>query len=49
MKKGGFIAETESGKIFDDVNLEEDWVEFDDKTNQSVGIYNLKTKFERLK
>lgn len=40
----------ESNTIFDDVNLEEkEWVEYDDKQNQPVGIYEVEHKFVNIK
>ena len=47
----GFIAEgLESGTKFNEVNLEEkEWVDYDEKSNQSVGVYELEYKFVTIK
>lgn len=47
----GWLAKAEeSGKIFDNINLEEkEWVEYDEKTQQSVGIYELESRFISVK
>jgi len=38
---------TKGKKKFDDVDLtDREWVEFDDKINESVGIYNFEAKFQ---
>eukprot|EP00879_Flechtneria_rotunda_P010158 GHRR01010619.1.p1 GENE.GHRR01010619.1~~GHRR01010619.1.p1 ORF type:complete len:164 (+),score=32.79 GHRR01010619.1:95-586(+) len=43
----GFVVQTKGGKLFDDVDLTElEWVEFDEKLSDSVGIYNIESKFE---
>lgn len=42
----GWVAEgQESGTKFDEVDLSQDWSDYDEKTQQSVGIYELKHKF----
>ena len=42
--------ETTSGAKFDDVDLSErEWVEFDEKLGESVGIYELEWRFEARK
>ncbi|KAL6050846.1 CXXC motif containing zinc binding protein [Balamuthia mandrillaris] len=45
--RNGFDVQTESGTAFSDVNLSEDWCEFDEEANESVGIYNLKWSIDR--
>ena len=45
----GFIVQTGGGKVFEDVDLSDDWVEFDDKINESVGIYGVEAKFQSHK
>ncbi|XP_022913327.1 UPF0587 protein GA18326 [Onthophagus taurus] len=47
----GWIAKVEeSNKTFNDVDLsEKEWVEYDDKLKQSVGIYELESKFVKVK
>lgn len=40
----------ESNTLFEDVNLEEkEWVDYDDKENQPVGIYEVKHQFVTIK
>ncbi|KAI1290159.1 UPF0587 protein [Halotydeus destructor] len=48
--RNGFAASgLESGKPFDDINLEEnEWVDYDDKANVSVGIYEASHKFIKM-
>jgi len=43
----GFVCEgIENGTKFNEVNLEDkEWVDYDEKSNVSVGIYELKHKF----
>lgn len=47
----GWIAKVEeSKKVFENVDLsEKEWVEYDDKANQSVGIYELQHRFVKIK
>ncbi|CAG2103943.1 unnamed protein product [Medioppia subpectinata] len=47
----GFVCEgTDSGTAFDDVNLEDnDWVDYDEKSNASVRVYDLQFKFITMK
>ena len=47
----GFVCEgAESGTQFNEVNLEErEWVDYDEKASQSVGIYELEHKFITIK
>ncbi|KAJ8969198.1 hypothetical protein NQ314_001869 [Rhamnusium bicolor] len=47
----GWIAKVEdSGNIFDNINLsDKEWVEYDEKSKQSVGIYELESKFVSVK
>jgi len=43
----GFVVQTLGKKVFTDVDLSEgEWVEFDDKLNDSVGIYGVESKWE---
>lgn len=45
----GFVATSESGTTFPEVDLEEgEWVDYDDKNNASVGIYGLTHQFVKL-
>jgi len=45
----GFVAEGEKGTQFEVDFSEGDWVEFDEKIGESVGIYNLESRFEKHK
>lgn len=47
----GWIAKAqESGKIFENVDLsEKEWVEYDEKAQNSVGIYELESNFISVK
>lgn len=47
----GFAAEgVESGTQFNEINLEEkEWVDYDEKAQKSVGIYDLDFKFVTVK
>lgn len=49
--RDGWIAVAEdSGTTFEDVDLsEKEWVDYDEKTKQSVGIYDIESKFIRQK
>jgi hypothetical protein len=42
----GFVVTSKGGKVFDDVDLSEDWSEWDEKINESIGIYSVEAKFE---
>ncbi|XP_014794847.1 PREDICTED: UPF0587 protein C1orf123 homolog isoform X1 [Calidris pugnax] len=46
-EQAGFVAEgAESGTPFNDINLlEKDWNDYDEKTKESVGIYEVTHKF----
>lgn len=47
MLQDAFIVQTRGKKVFTDVDLSEgEWVEFDDKINESVGIYSVESKWE---
>jgi hypothetical protein len=47
MLQDGYHVETSTGTRFDDVDLSEgEWVEYDEKLGDSVGIYELEHKFE---
>ena len=45
----GFLIKTESETIFDNVELNEDWCEYDEKSQQSCLITGYESKFERNK
>lgn len=43
----GFMVESESGTKFGDVDLSEsEWVEYDEKLGDSIGIYELEHKLQ---
>jgi len=45
--RDGFAAEgEESGTKFNDVDLSDDWCDFDERQNEPVGVYNLKHCFK---
>lgn len=39
------IAESEGGVRFDEVDLSEDWAEYDEENNMPVSITSIETKF----
>ena len=46
----GFKVTAESGTVFQNVNLEEaEWVEYDENSSQSIGIYSLEHRFKSSK
>lgn len=47
----GFTAEgLETGTPFNEINLEErEWVDYDEKAGESVGIYEMEHKFVAIK
>ncbi|XP_063384384.1 UPF0587 protein GA18326 [Cydia fagiglandana] len=49
--KSGWIAEAEeNGKKFEDVDLtEKEWVDYDEKNQTSVGVYELEWQFLKVK
>ncbi|KAJ3323868.1 hypothetical protein HDV06_006457 [Boothiomyces sp. JEL0866] len=48
--KNGFAAEgEESGTAFDDIALDEDWVEYDEKQGESVEIMNIEYNVTKAK
>lgn len=45
----GFIVTSEAGTTFADVNLEEgEWVDYDERSNSSVGVYGLQHQFVKV-
>ncbi|OQR90802.1 hypothetical protein ACHHYP_05237 [Achlya hypogyna] len=45
--EGGYKVVSAGGStVFEDVNLSEDWADYDEEGDQSVGIYSLEHKFE---
>lgn len=48
--EGWIVKAEESGKIFENVNLtEKEWVEYDEKSQQSIGIYEFESRFVTVK
>lgn len=49
--KSGWIAKAvENGQTFEDIDLsEDDWVDYDEKNKESVGITEFKSQFVKLK
>jgi hypothetical protein len=49
--QNGWSAESsESGKPFEDIDLsEKEWVDYDEKSNLSVGIFDVESQFIKLK
>lgn len=49
--RSGWIAKAiNSGQIFEDIDLsEDDWADYDEKNNQSIGISEFKSQFIKLK
>ncbi|KAH8304554.1 UPF0587 protein GA18326 [Drosophila kikkawai] len=49
-RAGWRVSSSENGQAFEDVDLsEDDWVEYDQKNNNSVGVYEFASKFIKLK
>lgn len=49
-RSGWVVKAAENGQIFEDVDLsEDDWVEYDNKNNVSIGIYEFESNFIKLK
>lgn len=42
----GFRVVAASGAVFDDVDLSDDWCEFDEKAGESVGVYGCEGRWE---
>jgi len=47
--QANFRVETPSGTVFEDVDLSEDWAEYDEKGAVSVGVYELEGRFGAVK
>lgn len=47
--KGWIAKAAESGTVFNDIDLSEDWVDYDEKLSESVGIYEFESKFISVK
>ncbi|BFG03426.1 uncharacterized protein DMAD_02685 [Drosophila madeirensis] len=49
-RSGWKVFSSENGQSFEEVDLsEDDWVEYDQKNNNSVGVYEFASKFVKLK
>ncbi|XP_037825664.1 UPF0587 protein CG4646 [Lucilia sericata] len=47
---GWIVRAVDNGQTFEEVDLsEDDWVDFDEKNNNSVGVYEFASKFIKLK
>ncbi|XP_003738986.1 CXXC motif containing zinc binding protein [Galendromus occidentalis] len=47
--RDGWVAKTEEGKVFDEVDLtEKEWTDYDEKKQQTVGVYEVKWSFKKL-
>lgn len=48
--KGWIAKAAESGTVFTDIDLSSgDWADYDEKLSESVGIYELESKFISVK
>ncbi|XP_055613119.1 UPF0587 protein GA18326 [Uranotaenia lowii] len=49
--RSGWIAKaTDNGPKFEDIDLsEDDWVEYDQKNNNSIGVYEFESNFIKMK
>lgn len=48
--EGWIVKAEESGHFFENVNLtEKEWVEYDEKSQQSIGIYEFESRFVSVK
>lgn len=48
--KGWIVKAEESGTVFNEVDLsEKEWAEYDEKANQTIGIYDFESKFVKVK
>ena len=45
MLQDGFLVESPSGQRWEDVDLSEDWAEYDEKLGDSVSIMELEYRF----
>lgn len=49
-RDGWIVKSSENGPTFDDIDLsEDDWVEYDQKNQNSIGVYEFKSQFIKLK
>lgn len=50
LAQDGFIVESKSGARFEDVDLsEKEWMDYDEKLGESIGIYDLEYKLQGVK
>ena len=46
----GFTVKSASGAVFEDVDLsEKEWMDYDEKLGESIGIYDLEWKLQAVK
>lgn len=46
----GFTVKSTSGAVFEDVDLsEKEWMDYDEKLGESIGIYDLEWKLQAVK
>ena len=46
----GFTVKSSSGAVFEDVDLsEKEWMDYDEKLGESIGIYDLEWKLQAVK
>jgi len=48
-RSGFSVKSTASSTKFNDINLEDDWTEYDEEGGESVSIMNLESKFTKIK
>lgn len=49
-REGWIVKAADGGPTFENVDLsEDDWVEYDEKNNNSIGIYEFESNFVKLK
>lgn len=49
-RAGWIVQSAENGQSFEDVDLsDDDWVEYDQKNKNSVGVYEFASQFIKLK
>lgn len=49
-RTGWIVKAGDGGPIFEDVDLsEDDWVEYDQKNNNSIGVYEFESNFIKLR
>ncbi|KAH8405545.1 hypothetical protein KR215_002337 [Drosophila sulfurigaster] len=49
-RSGWKVHSAENGQVFEDVDFsDDDWVEYDQKNKESIGVYEFNSKFIKLK